>query len=138
MASFPFLAIHEWICSLLLDKDYCIASVWPACKATLVCTASCDPSVMSSVITICTQRITQHSIDSHAFSVITEIASTSLNAIIKEIKLPLPEAISRDVSQLYHVIQQIIRKACKRKFTMLLSSPSLISLYITATSIVSE
>ena len=138
MASFPFLAINEWICSLLLDKDYCIATVWPTCKATLECTASCDPPVISSVIAMCTQQITQHSIDSNTFSVITEIANTSLNAIIKEIKLPLPEALQQDVSQFYHVIQQIIRKACKKKFTTLLSFPSLISLYVTATSSVPE
>lgn len=136
LVSFPFLAVHEWISSLLLDEDHYSSVVWPVCKALLECAVSCDPSMMSSVIAKCTQSMPQHVIDSHAFNVITEIASTSLNAVLKDVKLPLPEALEQDISQFYHVIQQIIRKACKKKFTTLLSSPSLISLYVTATPVV--
>ena len=138
MLSFPFLAIQEWISSLLLDENNYNSVLWPLCKALLECTASCDPSVMSSVIAVCTQLMSQHVIDSHAFNIITDIANTSLNAILKDIKLPVHEAFRLEVSQLYHVIQQIIRKACKKKFTTLLLSPSLISLYVTATAVVPE
>lgn len=138
LLSFPFLAIHEWISSLLLDENNYSVVLWPACKALLECTASCDPSVMSSVITLCTQFMSQHIIDGHAFNIITDIANTSLNAVLKTIKLPLHEALQLEVSQLYHAIQQIIRKACKKKFTSLLSSPSLISLYVNATPVVPE
>ena len=93
---------------------------------------------MSSVIAVCTQLMSQHVIDSHAFNIITDIANTSLNAVLKDIKLPVHEAFRLEVSQLYHVIQQIIRKACKKKLTTLLLSPSLISVYVTATPVVPE
>lgn len=138
LTSFPFLAIQQWISSLLLDEDNFNIVMWPVCKALLECIASCDPSVMSSVITMCSQSIPQHVINSHVFNVITEIANTSLHAILKEIKLPLPEALQQEVTQFYHVIQQIIRKACKKRFTVLLPSPSLISLYVTVTPVVPE
>ena len=138
LVSFPFLAIQEWISSLLLDEENYNSVVWPVSKALLECAASCDPSVMSSVIAMCTQAMPQHAIDSHAFNIITEIATTSLNTILKNVKLPLPEALQQEVCQFYHVIQKIIRKACKKKFNMLLSSPSLISLYVTATPVVPE
>lgn len=138
LASFPFLAIQQWISSLLLDEDNYNVVMWPVCKALLECIASCDLSVMSSVIAMCSQLIPQHVIDSHVFNVITEIANISLHAILKEIKLPLPEALQQEVTQFYHVIQQIICKACRKKFTVLLSSPSLISLYVTTTPIVPE
>ena len=138
MVSFPFLAVQQWISSLLLDEENYNIVVWPVCKAILECAASCDPSVMSSVIAMCTQLIPQHVMNTHAFNVITEIANTSLHAILKETKLPLPEALQQEVSQFYHVIQQMIRKTCKKKFTALLSSPSLISLYVTATPVVLE
>lgn len=137
LSSFPFLAVQEWLSSLLLGGDSCNSVVWPACKALLECAASCDPSVMSSVIATCTQTIHQHVINSHMFNVITEIAITSLSAILRDIKLPLPEALQQEVSQLYHMIQQIIHKACKKKFTILLST-LLISLYTTATPVVPE
>ena len=139
LASLPFLAIQEWISSLLLDEDnFNTTIVWPVCKALLECAASCDSSVMSSVIAMSTQLIPQHVVNSHAFNVITEIANTSLHAVLKEIKLPLPETLQQEVSQFYHVIQQIIHKACKKQFTALLSSSSLISLYVTVTPVVPE
>ena len=138
LLSFPFLAIQEWIGSLLLDENNYNIVLWPACKALLECAVSCDPSVTSPVIAMCTQLMSQHVIGSHAFNIITDIANTSLNAVLKNIKLPLQETLQLEVSQLYHAIQQIIYKACKKKFTTLLSTPSLISLYVTATPVVSE
>lgn len=138
LVSFPFLAIHEWISSLLLDEENYNSVVWPVCKALLECAASCDPSVIPSVIAMCTQVMPQYAIDSHAFNIITEIATTSVNAVLKNVKLPLPEALQYEACQFYHVIQKIICKACKKKFNMLLSSPSLISLYVTATPVVPE
>ena len=138
LESFPFLAIHQWISSLLLDEETYSIVMWPACKALLECAASCDPSVMSSVIMTCTQLISQHAIDSHVFNVITEIANTSVKAVLKETKLLLPEALQQEISQFYHVIQQIIRKTCKKKFTTLLATPTLISLYVTATPVVAQ
>lgn len=138
LISFPFLTIHQWISSLLIDENNYSTVLWPVCKELLECAASCDPSVMSSTIATCTQLLPQHVINSHVFNSITEIANTSLKAVLRENKPPLPEALQQEISQFYHVIQKIISKACKKKFTALLSSPVLISLYVTATPIVPE
>jgi len=139
LTSFPFVAIQEWLYSLLVDdEDNPNSIVWPACKALLECAASCDPSVISSVIMWCTQLISHRAIGSHAFNIITEIANTTLNAVLRNIKPPLPEALWQEIRQFYHVVQQIIHKTYKKKFTVLLSSPTLISLYVTTTPLMPE
>lgn len=107
--------------------------------AVVECAGSCDPSVISSMISLCTHPLPQYNIGSDECNSITGLAGVCLNVMLRcHQKTELPTSFVDELTQFYVVIQQKIKKCYHKKLLLLLAAPSVVSLYVTASQHVPE
>jgi len=139
LKDFPFHSVQEWLSvQLLNDHNNSNGVLWPVCVAVLECAGSCDPPVMPLMMS-CTHPLSQYNIDSDKCNTIIGLAGVCLNVVLKSHhKSGLPQSFVDELTQFYVVIQQKIKKCYRKRLSMLLSTPSVVLVYVTASRHVPE
>ncbi|XP_065909169.1 unhealthy ribosome biogenesis protein 2 homolog isoform X2 [Dysidea avara] len=134
LTDFPFHPLQEWlIVQLLHNHNNNSGVLWPVSVALLECAGSCDPSVMSLMMSLCTHPLPQYGIGSDKCNTIIGLANVCLNVVLKEChKTGLPQSFVDELTQFYVVVQQKIMKCYHKKLSLLLSTPSVVLVYVTA------
>jgi len=139
LTEFPFHSVQEWLSVQLLNDFNNSGVLWPLCVAVLECAGSCDPSVISLMMSSCTQPLPQYGVGSDECNTIIGLVGVCLNVVLKNHhKTGLPQSFVDELTQFYVVIQQKLKKCYRKRLSLLLSIPSVVLVYVTASQHVPE